>query len=354
MATLVDWGWDARWAEAFGDEAGRAPARVIEEQRGAYRVVCGDGEHAARITGAQRHKSEARADLPAVGDWVAAERLPQDGTLVIRRVLPRRSKLSRKAAGETTEEQLIAANLDSVFVMTSLDADFNARRLERFLTVCRESGAEPVVVLNKLDACADPLPFLGEARLVALSAPVVTISAKTGHGVEGLAAWIRPGRTVGCVGTSGVGKSTLINRRLGAEKFKTAETRASDARGRHTTTHRQLVLLPGGGVLLDTPGMREMQLWESDKGLAAAFDEIASLAPACRFRDCGHDAEPGCAVKAAVESGALDPARLESFHKLKREAAFQARRVDEAAAAAKKKKDKAQSNSLKQHPRYKR
>lgn len=354
MASLDDWGWDAKWAEAFGAEAGRDAARVIEEQRGAYRVVCGDGEHPARITGSQRHKSEVRADLPAVGDWVAVEFPPHEKTAIIRRILPRRSKLSRKAAGETTEEQIIAANLDSVFVMTSLDADFNARRLERFLTVCRESGAEPVVVLNKLDACADPLPFLGEAKLVALSAPVVTISARTGHGVEGLAAWIRPGKTVGCVGTSGVGKSTLINRLLGSEVFKTAETRASDARGRHTTTHRQLVLLPGGGVLLDTPGMREMQLWDSDKGLAAAFDEISALAPACRFRDCGHVSEPGCAVKAAVEAGSLDAVRLESFHKLKREAEFQARRVDEAAAAAKKKKDKSQSDALKKHPKYKR
>lgn len=354
MGALDDWGWDAKWVETFGDEAGREPARVIEEQRGAYRVVTGEGERPARITGAQRHKSEARADLPAVGDWVAVERLPHEKSVVIRRVLARRSKLSRKAAGETTEEQIIAANLDSVFVMTSLDADFNARRLERFLTVCRESGAEPVVVLNKLDACADPLPFLGEAKTVALSAPVVTISAKTGHGVESLAAWIRPGKTVGCVGTSGVGKSTLINRLLGAEKFKTAATRASDARGRHTTTHRQLVLLPGGGVLLDTPGMREMQLWDSDKGLAAAFDEISVLAPACKFRDCAHEAEPGCAVKAAVEAGTLDATRLESFHKLKREAAFQAQRVDELAAAAKKKKDKAQSNAIKKHPRYKR
>lgn len=340
MASLEDWGWDAGWAGVFKTAAGGIPARVIEEQRGAYRVVCADGERPARITGAQRHKSAGRADLPAVGDWVAAELPPREKTAVIRSVLPRRSKLSRKAAGETTEEQIIAANLDAVFVMTALDADFNARRLERFLTVCRESGAQPVVLLNKLDACADPLPYLGEARLVALTAPVVAISAKNGQGLESLAAWIGPGRTVGCVGTSGVGKSTLINRLLGAELFKTAATRASDARGRHTTTHRQLVLLPGGGVLLDTPGMREMQLWDSDKGLAAAFDEIGTLAPACRFRDCGHDSEPGCAVKAAVVDGTLDAARLESWHKLKKEAALRARRANEAAAAAQKKKGK--------------
>jgi ribosome biogenesis GTPase len=353
VATLEDWGWDAGWAGAFGAEPGRLAARIVEEQRGAYRVVCAEGERPARILGGLRRRS-GRGELPAVGDWVSAEPLQGEKTVVIRRVLPRRSKLSRKAAGETTEEQLIAANLDAVFVVTSLDADFNPRRLERFLAVCRESGAEPVVVLNKLDACADPLPYLGEARLVSLDAPVVAISAKTGQGMENLAAWIRPGRTVGFIGTSGVGKSTVINRLLGAERFKTAETRASDARGRHTTTHRQLVLLEGGGALLDTPGMREMSPWEVVKGLAQTFDEIEVLAPSCRFRDCGHEAEPGCAVKAAIAGGALDASRLEAWRKLKGEAAHQARRVDAAAAAAKKKSDKAASDALKKHPRFKR
>lgn len=350
MAALEDWGWDTGWAGAFGSEPGRLPGRVVEEQRGAYRVVTAEGERPARILGAMRHRS-GKAELPGVGDWVSCEPLPAEKTVVIRRVLPRRSKLSRKAAGEATEEQLIAANLDAVLVVTALDADFNPRRLERFLAVCRESGAEPVVLLNKLDACSDPLPYLGEARLVALDAPVVAVSAKTGQGLESLSAWIRPGRTVGFIGTSGVGKSTLINRLLGDERFKTRETRASDARGRHTTTHRQLVLLPGGGVLLDTPGMREMSPWEAEKGLGETFDEIERLAPACRFRDCGHGAEPGCAVKKAVEDGALDASRLESWRKLKREAAYQQSRVDEAAAAAKKKRDKELSKAIKKLPK---
>lgn len=353
MASLEDWGWDAGWADAFGAEPRRLPGRVVEEQRGAYRVICAEGERPARILGGLRHRS-GKAELPAVGDWVSCEPLPGEKTLVIRRVLPRRSKLSRKAAGETTQEQLIAANLDAVLVVTALDADFNPRRLERFLAVCRESGAEPVVLLNKLDSCADPLPYLGEARLVALDAPVVAVSAKTGQGMENLAAWIRPGRTVGFIGTSGVGKSTVINRLLGDERFKTQETRGSDARGRHTTTHRQLVLLPGGGVLLDTPGMREMQPWEAEKGLGETFEEIERLAPQCRFRDCGHGAEPGCAVKKALEEGALALPRLEAWRKLKAEAAFQNRRVDEAAAAAKKKQDKSQSQALKKHPKSKR
>lgn len=350
MERLEDWGWDAGWEGAFGGEPGRLAGRVVEEQRGAYRVVTAGGERPARILGGLRHRS-GKAELPAVGDWVSCEPLPAEKTVVIRRVLPRRSKLSRKAAGETTEEQLIAANLDAVLVVTALDADFNPRRLERFLAVCRESGAEPVVLLNKLDACADPLPFLGEARLVALDAPVVAVSARTGQGLENLAAWIRPGRTVGFIGTSGVGKSTLINRLLGDERFKTRETRASDARGRHTTTHRQLVRLPGGGVLLDTPGMREMSPWEAEKGLEQTFDEIETLAPSCRFRDCGHGAEPGCAVKKAVDEGALDPARLESWRKLKKEAAYQQTRVDQAAALAKKKRDKELSKTIKKLPK---
>lgn len=350
MLKLEDWGWDAGWAGAFGAEPMRLPGRVVEEQRGAYRVMTPEGERPARILGGLRHRS-GKAELPAVGDWVSCEPLPGEKTVVIRRVLPRRSKLSRKAAGEATEEQLIAANLDAVLVVTALDADFNPRRLERFLAVCRESGAEPVVLLNKLDACADPLPYLGEARLVALDAPVVAVSARTGQGLENLAAWVRPGRTVGFIGTSGVGKSTLINRLLGDERFKTQETRGSDARGRHTTTHRQLVLLPGGGVLLDTPGMREMSPWEAEKGLGETFDEIERLAPSCRFRDCGHGAEPGCAVKKAVEEGALEPARLESWRKLKKEAAHQQTRVDQAAAAAKKKQDKELSKAIKRLPK---
>ena len=302
MGILEDWGWDAGWAEAFGADAekGLFPARLVEEQRGLFQLMSEEGARSARTTGAMRHKAADRADLPAVGDWVAAEALPNEKTVLIRRILPRRTKLSRKAAGETMEEQVIAANLDTVLVMTALNADFNARRLERFLTVSLESGATPVLLLNKLDACAEPAPFLEQARVAAGGAPIVAISAKLGIGLEALSAWIKPGRTVGLIGSSGVGKSTLVNRLAGNELLKTAETRASDERGRHTTTHRQLFILPGGGILLDTPGMREMQFWDSEQGLAKTFDEIETLAPSCRFKDCAHDTEPGCAVKAAV------------------------------------------------------
>lgn len=355
MATLEEWGWDARWAEAFGADAGKTlfPARLIEEQRGLFQVATEHGVIPARTTGSMRHKAEGRADLPAVGDWVAAEFPSNEKVALIRRILTRRTKLSRKAAGETMEEQVIAANLDAVLVMTALNAEFNPRRLERFLTVSRESGAEPVLVLNKLDACQAPSPLIEQAKAVAGDAAVIAISAKDGTGLEALKTWLKPGHTVGLVGSSGVGKSTLVNRLAGNEKLRTAQTRATDERGRHTTTHRQLFVLPGGGILLDTPGMREMQFWDSEQGLAKTFDEIEALAPSCRFKDCAHGSEPGCAVKAAVEAGTLPADRLESWSKLKKEMNFQARRADPAVAAEEKKKWRALNKALRKRVKEK-
>lgn len=340
MGILQDWGWDDHWAEAFGGDAAKGlfPARLIEEQRGLFQIMTEEGVKSARTTGSMRHKAADRAGLPAVGDWVSAEAVPNEKVVLIRRILPRRTKLSRKAAGETMEEQVIAANLDTVLVMTALNADFNARRLERFLTVTLESGAEPVLLLNKLDACSEPGPYLEQAKAAAGSVPVIAISAKTALGLDALSAWIKPGRTVGLIGSSGVGKSTLVNRLAGNEGIKTAETRASDERGRHTTTHRQLFILPGGGILLDTPGMREMQFWDAEQGLKKTFDDIEALAPSCRFKDCAHGSEPGCAVKAAVEAGALAAERLASWAKLKREADLEMSRREAPAAVTEKQK----------------
>ena len=348
MGILEDWGWDARWAEAFGDDAvtGYFPARLIEEQRGLFQIMSEQGIKSARTTGSMRHKATDRADLPAVGDWVSAESIPNEKVVLIRRILPRRTKLSRKAAGETMEEQVIAANLDTVLVMTALNADFNVRRLERFLTVSLESGAEPVLVLNKLDTCAEPGPYLEQAKIAAGNAPVIAISAKTAAGLDALAAWIKPGKTLGLIGSSGVGKSTLVNMLAGNNDIKTALTRSKDERGRHTTTHRQLFILPSGGILLDTPGMREMQFWDSEQGLAKTFEEIEALAPSCKFKDCAHDSEPGCAVKAAIAAGTLAAGRLDSWSKLKKEAAAEAKRREPALLAAEKKRQKAAKNAL--------
>jgi ribosome biogenesis GTPase len=351
--SLEDWGWDERWAKTFTAAPGRGllPARVILEQRGLFGVVAESGERSARVLGGMRHRTGDPADLPAVGDWVGIEPIPGESTALIRHVLPRRTKLSRKAAGEALEEQVIASNLDAVFVITALNRDFNARRLERFMAVCRESGAEPVILLNKLDTCDDPAPYLDEARAVAGGAPIVALSARTGTGAEALAAWVKPGRTIGFVGSSGVGKSTLVNRLIGAEVLRTFETRASDERGRHTTTHRQMFLLPGGGILLDTPGMREMQFWEADQGLAKAFDEIDALAASCKFKDCGHNTEPGCAVKGGVNSGAVTPERLAAWAKLKAELDARKKRVDPAARAAEKRRVRAVNKALHKKPK---
>ncbi len=350
--SLEDWGWDERWAAAFAARPGGGlrPARVVEERRGLFHVVAEDGEFAARVPGAMRHRAGARADLPAIGDWVCVETVPGERAVQIRAILPRRTKLSRQAAGEGMLEQVLAANLDTVFVTTALNRDFNPRRLERFMSVCRESGAAPVLLLNKLDACPDPEAYLAQARAVAAGAPVAALSAKTGAGLEALAEWLRPGRTVGFVGASGVGKSTLVNRLLGEEVLAVRETRAGDERGRHTTTHRELFRLPGGGVLLDTPGMREMKLWEAGRGVAEAFEEIAALTSSCRFTDCRHDSEPGCAVKAAVDAGTVAAARLASWRKLRTELDAKAARQSPADKAAEKRRRREMNKDRRRSP----
>ena len=350
--SLEDWGWDERWAAAFAAAPGKAlrPARIVEERRGLFFVVAEDGEFAARVTGAMRHKAGGRGDLPAIGDWAAVEAVPGERAVLIRALLPRRTKLSRQAAGEGVVEQVIAANLDTVFITTALNRDFNPRRLERFLAVCRESGAEPVLLLNKLDACPDPVPFLAEAEAIAGDAAVAALSAKTGAGLGALSRWVRPGRTVGFVGASGVGKSTLVNRLLGEDVLAVRETRGKDERGRHTTTHRELFRLPGGGILLDTPGMREMKLWDAERGVAESFDEIEALGPSCRFSDCRHDTEPGCAVKAAVDAGSVAAARLAAWRKLRSELDAKAARVSPADKAAEKRRQREMNKDRRRKP----
>jgi ribosome biogenesis GTPase len=301
-------------------------ARIAVEHRGGYEVWSNTGSGPAQLAGRLRLDLEG-AGSPGVGDWVVVKDAPDpDHTTVIERVLARLTVFTRGAAGREARAQVVAANVDLVFAVCGLDADFNLRRIERYLARIWASGAQPAVILNKADLCGDLAGRIFEVESRCVGVPIHVTSALYSQGVETIRACIHDGMTVALVGSSGAGKSTLINALLGEERMRTGEVRASDGRGCHVTTHRQLVLLPGGGLLLDTPGMRELQLLDED-GLDNVFKDIAALARGCRFRDCRHDTEPGCAVKKAVESGALDAERLEHYRKLEREArAYELRR----------------------------
>ena len=305
-----------------------ATARIAAERRGAYEVWSTTGAARAQLAGRLRLELED-AGPPSVGDWVVVNHAPgADRTVIIERVLERRTVFTRGAAGREARAQVVAANVDLVFVVCGLDADFNVRRIERYLARIWASGAQPSVILNKADVCADPWVRVAEVERHVVGVPVHVISALRSEGVEEVRASIHAGMTAALVGSSGAGKSTLVNALLGEERMRTGEVRTSDGRGCHVTTHRQLVLLRGGGLLLDTPGMRELQLLDED-GIDTVFRDIAALAGHCRFRDCSHDSEPGCAVKAAVESGELDADRFEHYRKLEREAQANELRHDE-------------------------
>ncbi|HEU0299888.1 MAG TPA: ribosome small subunit-dependent GTPase A [Longimicrobium sp.] len=352
-ARLAPLGWDGTFARELEGLQMRdaVPARVVAEHRDRYVVADGDGERAAVLAGRLRHRSRSRDDLPATGDWVAVD-AGADGTAAIHAVLPRRSAFRRKVAGEVTEAQVLAANVDVALVAAALPAELNERRIERYLALAWESGAVPVVVLTKADLADDVDAAVRAVRAVAPGTDVAAVSAVSGEGVDALARWLRPGRTAVLLGSSGVGKSTLTNRLLGAEALRTGAVR-DDGKGRHTTTHRQLVRLESGALLIDTPGMRELQLWTADAGLESAFADVEALAACCRFGDCAHRAEPGCAVRAAAESGALDPARLESWHRLRRELAWLEVRQDEAAASAERARAKTIERAYRSHVRRK-
>jgi ribosome biogenesis GTPase / thiamine phosphate phosphatase len=340
-SALHDLGWDDGFAAAFKphEQQGLVPARVAAQHRGGYDVLCEGGERRARVSGRFRHETGSAGDLPSVGDWVAL----RDET--IQAVLPRRSSFSRKAAWAATEEQVLAANVDSVFVVTALDGDLNLRRLERYLTLAWESGASPVIVLTKADLCEDVGAALLALDPVAIGVPAHAVSNLTGAGLEELEPYLAPARTIALLGSSGVGKSSLANRLAGAELQATRKI-AEDGRGRHTTTSRQLIRLPGGALLVDTPGLRELQLWDADEGIHEAFADVDELAAECRFNDCSHTREPGCAVHAAINEGRLPLSRLHSYRRLERELERLALRQDARLRSEARKKRAAFARSM--------
>lgn len=356
--SLEEYGWNGYFADVFATCAGPGlePARIVFEDNVGYRAHAECGDVSARISGRLRHDSQSREDLPAVGDWVAIKvsDRDRDRLATIHAVLPRRSRFVRKVAGAKTEQQIVGANIDTVLLVTALNSDFTVRRIERYLLLAQESGAEPVIVLSKADLCENVARIMDEVSHVVRDVPVHSVSVFEEDGVNSLRPYFRPGETVALLGSSGVGKSTLINFLLGFDRQKIADIRESDGRGKHTTRHRELILLPQGGLVLDTPGMRELQLWEGSEGLRETFEDIEAIALTCRFSNCGHESEPGCAIREAVAAGVLDRARLDSYVKLQKEVRSFEIRHDALARRANQQKWKKLSREAKDRARLKR
>ncbi len=362
---LAPWGWSSRVANAFAaiatteaDEPDVLPARVIAVDRDVWTLRLSDGEREGRLGGRFRAAATFAADLPATGDWVVVAPPEHEGPVRIVGLLPRSSSFSRsnrdgRGGPTAADEQVVAANVDAVFLVAGLDHDLNVRRLERYLALAWGSGADPVVVLNKADVALDVRSAVRAVEKAARSVPVVVVSALTQDGLDGLMGWLLPGATVALLGSSGVGKSSLANALLGEARQAIGAVRDDDSKGRHTTTRRELIRLPGGALLLDTPGMRAIELWDDGTGLDAAFDDVLAFAARCRFGDCRHEGEPGCAVIAAVASGELAPERLASHRKLTRELRAAAVRSDPLARTAERRRWRAIHESVKGHMRSK-
>jgi ribosome biogenesis GTPase len=341
--SLEKYGWGPFFSQQLESNSTFIPGRVSSQHGGLYRVLTDTGEVVANVSGRLRNFALSSSELPAVGDWVLLQRREQ-ARAVIHRVLSRRTQLSRRAPGKRSEEQIMAANVDTVFIVTALDADFSVRRMERYLSLVYESGAIPVLVLNKCDVAEDAGGKRLSTESIARGSALHLVSAHSGEGVVELHRYLKPGRTVAFIGSSGVGKSTLINVLFGNDVQLTRAIRVKDSKGRHTTTYRRLIPMPGGAMLLDTPGMREVQLWAEDEALHSSFGDIAEAARDCRFRDCTHQHEPGCAVRESI-----DAERLSSYHRQQKELEFLHRQTDIYAAQAEKQRWKAIHKSMRNY-----
>lgn len=349
MKELQNLGWNAELAAAFEEQQreGCQPARISAQEREGYRLITACGEYPATMSGRMHHEAHHTENVPAVGDWAVASVHPESGFARIHSLLPRRTALRRKLSAERViAPQVVAANIDTVFIATSANRDFNPRRIERLLTLVWESRARPVLLLTKVDLVDDPEPYLERARAIAWGTPVHAVSAHAGLGLEVLNDYLEAGATIVLLGTSGVGKSTLTNHLVGESRMYVNAVRADDDRGRHTTTARHLLSLPGGGAIIDTPGLRAVSLWAADEGLQTTFGDIEELAGACRFGDCAHQGEPGCAVEAAVADGQLEADRLAAYFKLQRELQHLDNKRSQQSASASKRRWKAQSKLI--------
>lgn len=342
MNQLNEYGWNNirqdEWKNNFETaERNYVPGRVTLEHKRMYRVVTAEGEWLSTCSGSFTHATAERRDFPAVGDWVAVEQMPGEEKGIIHSLLPRTSLFSRKVAGMAITEQIIAVNVDIVFLVTSMNDDFNARRLERYLVAAYDSGALPVVVLTKKDVCDYPEDYIDQAKQVAIGADVVAVSSKTGEGIDTLSDMLQNGKTAALLGSSGVGKSSLINALCGEARMAVQDIREDDAKGRHTTTHRELIKMPAGGILIDTPGMREFQLWNENDSVDSGFKDIESLANQCQFRNCNHHSEPGCAIQKALDEGVLEKQRYANYLKLQKELAYLERKANQKSQQGKRK-----------------